>query len=705
MKKLLLHITFSLLYLFSFTQINVQQDQRVNQILKSALASKSGYYIYGRTSVSRFINIAVLNQASHTLCWFTCHGRLFDSTKLTTREFDQVTSKQLDPFTLYQNICDSYLAEMATGRDLYRIYGDKQSFDRLNSRYRALFAMETVQSAKTSLQKLIAIENAGKKILTQLAYLNCVNPSTLSHDPLYATNKEQAGIMVKTTDSTVYYNIDPTSAVAKITLYKKAPWQFYIQNRSSEIIDSVAIQPEKYDLLQKEKTDVFLLYRGWLEMQWQGTLSAIRRQSAGLYDQVNLQNEKEVKELYNQLNAIRAKINQLNSPEAKSIEQAVYDAYKNETTEIGYIPLLGIGYSLIQPRGAKEYELTNHLGNVLVTVSDKKIGVSSVYNSSLIDHYEPDVISAQDYYPFGMLQPGRFYLSATGNNYRYGFNGKENDDDEKGRGNSIDFGDRIYDPRLGRWLSLDPLMAKYPGMSPYNFTANNPLLYTDGDGKDFGVYVDHSSHTIIIKATYYATKGAGVENAQAAVSRWKAQNGKYQYVVKEGDKTETYKIRFELTVKPYENDAARDKAFNADKSGEGNKFATGPENFDTWGRTIPENGGGVNSITVENSAAAKARFTPAHEVGHTLGLEHWYTGLMKNGSDRDEGENNNQITIGNVSRILNFSGLGTLIKKYPDQEWDQKETDDIATVKVHEEGTAPENFKTGKVEEVPKPKR
>ena len=373
-EKLLLLITFSLLCLFSFTQINVQQDQRVNQILKSALVAKSGYFIYGRTSTSKFINIAVLNQASHTLCWFTCHGRLFDSTKLTAQEFEQVTSKQLDPFTLYQNICDSYLADMATGRELYRIYGDKQSFDRLNSRYRALFAMETVQAAKTSLQKLIAIENAGKKILTQLAYLNCANPSTLSHDPLYSTKKEQAGIMVKTNDSTIYYNIDPTSVVAKIILYKKAAGQFYIQNKSSEIIDSVAIQPEKYDLLQKEKTDVFLLYRGWLEMQWQGVLSAIRRQSAGLYNQVNIQNEKEVKELYKQLNAIGAKVNLLNSPEAKSIEQAVYDTYKTEMSEISYIPLLGIGYTLIQLRGEKEYELTNHLGNVLAAVSDKKIG-------------------------------------------------------------------------------------------------------------------------------------------------------------------------------------------------------------------------------------------------------------------------------------------------------------------------------------------
>ena len=75
---------------------------------------------------------------------------------------------------------------------------------------------------------------------------------------------------------------------------------------------------------------------------------------------------------------------------------------------------MGIGYSLTQTRGAKEYELTNHLGNVLTTVSDKKIGVPSTANNALVDHYEPDVLSVHDYYPFGMLQPGRSYLSPNG---------------------------------------------------------------------------------------------------------------------------------------------------------------------------------------------------------------------------------------------------------------------------------------------------
>lgn len=63
--------------------------------------------------------------------------------------------------------------------------------------------------------------------------------------------------------------------------------------------------------------------------------------------------------------------------------------------------------------GKKQYELTNHLGNVMATISDRKIGVSLTADSSLIDHYEADVQTAQDYYPFGMIMPGRLFTALT----------------------------------------------------------------------------------------------------------------------------------------------------------------------------------------------------------------------------------------------------------------------------------------------------
>lgn len=128
----------------------------------------------------------------------------------------------------------------------------------------------------------------------------------------------------------------------------------------------------------------------------------------------------------------------------------------------------------------KKYELSNHLGSVLVTVSDKKIGVDQ-NNDGLIDYYTADVINAQDFYVFGMPMPGRSYVANS--SYRYGFGGKEKDNEAKGEGNQLNFGNRIYDPRLGRWLSVDPEARQYPGHSPYSYALNTPLSAVDPDGR------------------------------------------------------------------------------------------------------------------------------------------------------------------------------------------------------------------------------
>src|SRR5689334_420185 len=81
-----------------------------------------------------------------------------------------------------------------------------------------------------------------------------------------------------------------------------------------------------------------------------------------------------------------------------------------------------------------------------------------------------------------MIMPRRAFSSAAG--YRYGFNGKENDSEVKGLGNEQDYGMRIYDPRVGRFLSVDPLTRNYPKLTPYQFASNTPLQAIDLDGKE-----------------------------------------------------------------------------------------------------------------------------------------------------------------------------------------------------------------------------
>ena len=86
-----------------------------------------------------------------------------------------------------------------------------------------------------------------------------------------------------------------------------------------------------------------------------------------------------------------------------------------------------------------------------------------------------------------MHQPQRNIGPTLSSGYSYGFNGMEKDDDVKGSGNSYTTEFRQYDPRVGRWLSLDPLEKKYPGISPYTAMGNNPIFFVDPNGDSLNV--------------------------------------------------------------------------------------------------------------------------------------------------------------------------------------------------------------------------
>ncbi len=66
--------------------------------------------------------------------------------------------------------------------------------------------------------------------------------------------------------------------------------------------------------------------------------------------------------------------------------------------------------------------------------------------------------------------------------YRWGFNGMEKDDVIKGNGNSYTSFYRQYDPRLGRWFTIDPEIGYMPWQSPYVSMDNNPIYHNDPFG-------------------------------------------------------------------------------------------------------------------------------------------------------------------------------------------------------------------------------
>ncbi len=86
-------------------------------------------------------------------------------------------------------------------------------------------------------------------------------------------------------------------------------------------------------------------------------------------------------------------------------------------------------------------------------------------------------VAYYDFYPFGKLMSGRH---TTSSDDRYKFTGHELDSDA---GIDLSYaGARYLDSEIGSWLSIDPMVDKYPGLSPYNYTMNNPLNGLDPTG-------------------------------------------------------------------------------------------------------------------------------------------------------------------------------------------------------------------------------
>ncbi|MGV6861484.1 MAG: NucA/NucB deoxyribonuclease domain-containing protein, partial [Putridiphycobacter sp.] len=128
--------------------------------------------------------------------------------------------------------------------------------------------------------------------------------------------------------------------------------------------------------------------------------------------------------------------------------------------------------------GDKRYELSNHLGNVLEVITDRKLPVSD--DQVTVDYYTADVISQNDYYPFGMLLPNRHEDAGR---YKYGFQGQEKDDEVSSvEGSSYTAEFWQYDSRLARRWNIDPVVKEHE--SPYATFANNPIWFSDPDGAD-----------------------------------------------------------------------------------------------------------------------------------------------------------------------------------------------------------------------------
>ena len=145
----------------------------------------------------------------------------------------------------------------------------------------------------------------------------------------------------------------------------------------------------------------------------------------------------------------------------------------------------------------KRYELKDHLGNVRVLVSDVKLG--DIDASGSIVGLAANVEGRWDYYPFGMGMKERVF---GGDGFRFGFNGMEIDKELRGGNNNINYKYRMNDPRIGKFLSIDPLSKGFPWNSSYAFAENDVIRSIDLEGAEKWIVTSPYMKSLIQKNFY-----------------------------------------------------------------------------------------------------------------------------------------------------------------------------------------------------------
>jgi RHS repeat-associated protein len=180
------------------------------------------------------------------------------------------------------------------------------------------------------------------------------------------------------------------------------------------------------------------------------------------------------------------------------------------------------------------YYLTDHLGSVRVTVDERG-----------------DPVGWDDYYPFGLQMPGRSQQQYGSPLTDVKYTGYELN--QEGGLGLYHAGARLYDPEIGRFMQQDRFKVRYPSLTPYQYAANNPVLFIDVNGDT--IYVDESmaenealaaylsSNEGFAFASQFAYEGqiitvAGQTFTFENAGRYSTQNINYIGVTEGGNKTE-----------------------------------------------------------------------------------------------------------------------------------------------------------------------
>lgn len=107
------------------------------------------------------------------------------------------------------------------------------------------------------------------------------------------------------------------------------------------------------------------------------------------------------------------------------------------------------------------------------------------------------ILQVANYYPFGMEMAENGYENVLEPENKFKYSGKELQDDLDL--DWYDYGARMYDASVGRWMVIDPLAEAYNSTSPYTYVLNQPTQAIDPDGMTImnDYHVDTKTGTVI----------------------------------------------------------------------------------------------------------------------------------------------------------------------------------------------------------------